>query len=217
MRLQGAIFDMDGVLLDSMPVWQTLSAELVRSLGGRPEEGLSDVLRPMTLLESTAYCKNRYGLSQSPEELAALVNARVSRFYREEVRPKPGADAFLSLLQMQGVWMYVATATDREPAEAGLRRAGLSGHFRGLLTCSEVGQGKESPLIYEKALTRLRCRKEDCVVFEDSLFAVKTAKAAGFRVAAVYDAVSKADQPALRALADYYIPSYESFLQRVTP
>ena len=109
--------------------------------------------------------------------------------------------------------MYVATATDRPLVEAALRHAGIDGYFRGIITSREAGQTKrEGPEIYERAMRRLRSNKKDTVVFEDALHAVQTAKAAGFRVAAVYDP-SEPDQEELRRLADYYITSYEEMFE----
>lgn len=105
--------------------------------------------------------------------------------------------------------MYVATATDRPLAEAALKTVGIDGFFRGMITSQEAGQSKrEGPEIYERALRRLRSNKKDTVVFEDALHALRTAKAAGFRTAAVYDA-SEPDQEEMRRLSDYYIRSYK--------
>ena len=105
--------------------------------------------------------------------------------------------------------MYVATATDRPLAEAALRHAGISDYVRGMVTVAEAGAGKESPEIFERALRRLRSHKRDTVVFEDALHAIRTAKNAGFRVAAVYDPSAEDDQEEIRASADYYIRSFE--------
>lgn len=105
--------------------------------------------------------------------------------------------------------MYVATATDRPLAEAALKTAGIDGFFRGIVTTREAGREKrEGPEVYERALRRLRSNKKDTVVFEDALHALRTAKEAGFRTAAVYDA-SEPDQEEMRRLAEYYIGSYE--------
>lgn len=212
MRLQGAIFDLDGTLLDSMKIWLNLSTDLLRSLGRTPDPDTEARARTMSVHQCARYYIQRYGLSQTEDELVGMVDDRIRRFYAHEAQPKPDVDKFLSILKMEGVWMYVATATDREHVEAALKRTGLSGYFRGILTCQEVGAGKESPLIYEKSLTRLRCRKEDCVVFEDSPHAIRTAKAAGFRVAAVYDPAAEADQEEIRGLADYYIRSFSEWI-----
>jgi len=215
MRLEGAIFDMDGTLLDSMGIWKTLCSDLMRELGRDPEPGLDRKVQQMGLRFGAAYCRKRYALEQSEDELIELVQSRVSRFYREEAPAKPGAARFLSLLKMQGVWMYLATAMDRALAEAALRRTGLLEYFRGMLTCTEAGCGKDTPLLYEKCLTRLQCSRDQCVVFEDSLPAIRTAKSAGFRVAAVWDSASEADQPEIQRLADEYIRSYQDFFRTV--
>ena len=213
MRLQGAIFDMDGTLLDSMHIWDHFGTRFLRDLGVEPDPDTEDRVKVMTVRECARYFRERYQLPQSEQELVDMTHSRVRRFYVQEVLPKPDVEKFLSLLKMEGVWMYVATATDRSLAEDALNHAGLTGYFRGILTCSEAGAGKESPVIFEKCLTRLRCRKEDCVVFEDALHAIQTAKNAGFRVAAVYDPSAEEDQPEIRRLADYYISSYGDWLE----
>ena len=214
MRLQSAIFDMDGTLLDSMPTWEHLCSGLLREMGLEPEEDLDALVSVMTVRQGAEYCKERYGLSQTVDEIIDLVHARAEDFYHNQVQAKPGVQKFLSLLKMEGVWMYVATNTDRSLAEAGLRRAGLDGYFRGLLTCAEVGAGKnDSPEIYERAMRRLRGNKKDTVVFEDALHAIQTAKRAGFRVCAVYDESARDDQAAIQAISDYYIRSFEEMFE----
>ena len=214
MRLQSAIFDMDGTLLDSMPIWRDLGATMLRDLGIRPGPELEEKLKTLSLRDGVAYCKAYYHLPQTEDELVERVFGRIQKFYCESVETKPGVKKFLSLLKMEGVWMYVATATDRPLAEAALRHAGIDQYFRGMITSKEVGVGKgESPEIYERAMRRLQSNKKDTVVFEDAFHAIRTAKAAGFRVAAVYDAAEEENQPAIRQLADYYIRSCEEMFE----
>ena len=214
MRLQSAIFDMDGTLLDSMPIWKGLGAAMLRDLGFTPDAALEAKLKTLSLRDGVAYCKDYYQLSQTVDQLVGLVFDKIHEFYCERVQTKPGVEKFLSLLKMEGVWMYVATATDRPLAEAALRHAGIDHYFRGLITVAEVGVGKkESAEIYERAMRRLQSNKKDTVVFEDAFHAIQTAKAAGFRVAAVYDAAEEENQPAIRQLADYYIRSFEEMFE----
>ena len=214
MRLQSAIFDMDGTLLDSMPIWRDLGASLMREMGLTPGPELNDKLKTLSLRDGLAYCRELYQLPQTVDELVGMVFDRIHDFYCQRVRPKPGVEKFLSLLKMEGVWMYVATATDRPLAEAALRHAGIDHYFRGLITVAEVGVGKrDSAEIYERAMRRLQSNKKDTVVFEDAFHAIRTAKAAGFRVAAVYDASEEANQPAIREMADYYIRSFEEMFE----
>ena len=214
MRLQSAIFDMDGTLLDSMPIWRGLGASLMRDMGIEPAPELNDKLKTLSLRDGLAYCREVYGLSQTVDQLVGMVFDKIHDFYCERVRPKPGVEKFLSLLKMEGVWMYVATATDRPLAEAALRHAGIDGYFRGMITVAEAGAGKaESAEIYERAMRRLQSNKKDTVIFEDALHAIQTAKAAGFRVAAVYDASAEADQEEIRRISDYYIRSFEEMFE----
>ena len=214
MRLQSAIFDMDGTLLDSMFIWNDLGARTLRTLGIEPEANLGEKLKVLTVRQGAAYCKDAYHMTQSVDEIVALIEAQVEDFYTHQVQAKAGVVKFLSLLKMEGVWMYVATATDRPLAEAALRHAGIDHYFRGLITVAEVGVGKrDSAEIYERAMRRLQSNKKDTVVFEDAFHAIRTAKAAGFRVAAVYDASEEANQPAIREMADYYIRSFEEMFE----
>ena len=213
MRLQSAIFDMDGTLLDSMPMWQTLGSVLAANHGAVPPPDLDRQVASLGLWEGTAYCKELFGLSETVEELVNEIWGRIEHFYLHEVRPKAGVVRFLSILKMEGVWMYVATATDRPLAEAALKTAGIDGFFRGIVTAREAGQSKrEGPEVYERARRRLQSTKKDTVVFEDALHALRTAKAAGFRTAAVYDA-SEPEQEELRRLAEYYIQSFEEMTE----
>ena len=214
MRLQSAIFDMDGTLLDSMPIWKDLGSGMLRDMGIDPAPELEEKMKVLSLRDGVAYCKEFYHLPQPLEELIQGIQGKVERFYRGEVQAKPGVQKFLSLLKMEGVWMYVATATDRPLAEAALRHAGIDGYFRGLITVAEAGKGKnESAEIYERAMCRLQSNKKDTVIFEDALHAIQTAKAAGFRVAAVYDAAAEEEQAEIRSLADYYIRSFEEMFE----
>ena len=214
MRLQSAILDMDGTLLDSMIIWKDLGTNMLRDMGIEPAPELNDRLKTLSLRDGLAYCIDYYQLPQTLEELVDRVQGTIRDFYCGKVLAKPGVEKFLSLLKMEGVWMYVATATDRPLAEAALRHAGIDGYFRGIITVAEAGAGKaESAEIYERAMRRLQSNKKDTVIFEDALHAIQTAKAAGFRVAAVYDASAEADQEEIRRISDYYIRSFEEMFE----
>ncbi|MBD5147518.1 MAG: HAD family phosphatase [Oscillibacter sp.] len=215
MRLQSAIFDMDGTLLDSMGMWRKLGPSMLRRLGVEPSAEDEISLRDKGIRQKAEYCKALYGLSQTEEEIMALGRVVVEEFYRNEVQAKPGVQEFLSLLKMEGVWMYIATATDRPLVEIALAKTGLRDYFKGMVTAAEAGS-KEHPEIFERAMARLQSNKKDTVIFEDSLYAIRTAKAAGFRVAGVYDESAKADQEEIQRLADYYIRSYKEMYHQNT-
>ena len=110
----------------------------------------------------------------------------------------------LEWLRGNGVKLCIATATDRNLVEGALERCGVLHYFDGLFTCSEVGHGKDEPHIFEAALRFLGTPKAETAVFDDALYAVRTAKEAGFLVAAVYDSHEKA-RDEVRLLSDLYL------------
>ena len=217
MRLQSAIFDMDGTLLDSMPTWRELGPSFLKERGIPVTPEQLHALRTMTDHEVIPYLQETCGLEMTTEQIMDEIIRRMEDFYTHRVRPKPGLEKFLSILKMEGVWMYVATATHRRLTEKALKTAGIDHYFRGIVTSADAGNHKsESADIYEMAMRRLQSNKRDTVVFEDALHAIRTAKAAGFRVAGVYEATAEQDQPEIQRLCDYYIRSYEELVQSET-
>lgn len=210
MRLQSGIFDMDGTLLDSMPKWRSLGPSILKDAGIEVSQEKLDAFKTMCDQKAITYLIEECGLDRTYDEIRADMKARMDHFYTHEVKAKPGVEKFLSLLKMEGVWMYVATATDKDLVRTALRTAGIEQYFRGIITSGEVGSSKhESAEIYEAAMRRLQSNKKDTVVFEDALYAIKTAKSAGFRVAGIYDVTSEHMQEEIKSLCDYYITSYE--------
>lgn len=208
--ITGAVFDVDGTLLDSMSVWDTIGEDYLRSIGYIPRENLNEVFKDMSLQQAARYYQIEYGVTLSIEEIMDGVNSRLERFYREQAQLKPGAEEFVRELSRRGVKLCIATATDRHLVEAALARCGVLEYFEDILTCTAVGCGKDEPLIYREALKRLGAARPSTVVFEDALYAARTAKADGFPVAAVYDSHEKG-QKELKALADIYLTDFSDF------
>ena len=204
MRIRGAIFDVDGTLLDSMFIWDTIGEAYLRSIGYQPKENLNETFKNMSLHQAARYYQTEYGVTLSIDEIMDGVNAMLERYYRFEVPLKPGVAELLERLRQDGVKLCIATATDRHLVEAALERCGVLSCFGEIFTCNEVGHGKDEPDIFEAALRFLGTRREETLVFDDALYAVRTAKEAGFPVAAVYDSHEKA-QDQIRMLADVYL------------
>ena len=207
MRLRGAIFDMDGTLLDSMQVWENAGEDYLRTLGCVPEEGVGELMKSMSLQQAALYCRERYALPLSVEEIMAGVNGRVEDFYRRQARLKPGAADFLDALSRRGVAMCLATATDLHLVEAALDRCGVRTYFSALFTCTQVGSGKDEPHIYRAALRHLGTGRTDTLVFEDALYAARTAKGDGFVTVGVADAYEKSEGE-LERLSDFFLRDF---------
>jgi len=212
-NIKGVIFDFDGTLLDSMQVWRHFEIEYLKSLGATPRPGLMEVLRALSSIEEAEYFKSEYGVSQSVEEIVLGRNALIGEKYRSEIPLKNGALEVLEALRERGVKMCIATATERELAQPVARRFDLYKYIERLFTCEEVGAGKSSPDIYLQAAGHMGTDVPQTLVVEDALYAMKTAKAAGFMVGGIYDLSSADQEEEIRAICDYYWMSFDDMLQ----
>lgn len=207
--IKGAIFDIDGTLLDSMPVWESAGARYLATLGIKAKPDLKEKLDALSLPEGALYMQKEYGLSVSTEDILQGIDQVVKDFYYKEATMKPGVLSLLKLLKANNVKMILVTATDADMARAALVRNGIWQDFTGMITCEEAGAGKTNPKIFELAKERLQTKKEETWVFEDSLYAIKTATEAGFPVCSIFDAYSEKNIREIRGLSDIYVEDFE--------
>ena len=208
------IFDMDGTLLESMTLWHTLGERYLKGRGIHDvPHGMNETLYPMEMHQSARWIKAHFGLPDSPEEIIEGVESMLEAQYHHHIEPKAGTVAFLEKLAATGRYrMCLATATARHLVEPALERTGLAGYFEFILTTKEVGVGKHRPDIFLKVLAQLDLPLSEAVVFEDALYAIETAKRAGFAVVAVADAEACADREAIRQVADVFVERIEDAL-----
>ena len=210
MDKKACIFDMDGTLVDSMGYWRRLGREFLARKGVTENvEPVLERIKPMTMLESSALFIESFGLDGTPEELAAEMNRVMDDHYRRDIPLKPGAREYLEVLKKQGVSMCLATATPESLYRLCMERLGVVEDFAFILSCETLGVGKDRPDVYLEAARRLGAVPAETAVFEDAIFAARTAKAAGFHVVAVYDDSSAANWAELSALADESIRNWE--------
>lgn len=205
--LKGIIFDFDGTLMDSMFIWDTAGEVYLRSIGKEPQEDLQKVLKPMSLMQSAEYIQAHYEIPLSVTEIMEGINRTVEGFYFHDVEPKPVVIEWLEELSAKNIKMCIATATDRYQVEAALKRCGMRHYFSEIFTCTEVGSGKNQPLIFRKAMEHLGTDRSNTAVVEDAYHALRTANADGFMTVAVYDAHEDKQQE-IRELVDLYLPDY---------
>ena len=216
MNKQACIFDMDGTLVDSMGYWDRLGREYLESRG--VTEGIDEALAltaPMTMLESSELFLRTFGLSGTPESAAAEMNAVMDGHYRRDIPLKPGAADYLAALADRGVKLCVATATAEPLARACLTRLGVADYFQLILSCDAVAAGKDRPDVFLEAARRLGTAPAATAVFEDALFAVRTAKEAGFYTVGIYDPSGAAHWAQVQLLADETVTDWADALNRL--
>ncbi|MBO5652746.1 MAG: HAD family hydrolase, partial [Clostridia bacterium] len=144
------------------------------------------------------------------EELVAFGAGNLADFYRYKVSAKPGVHAFLDHLKAEGVRMCVASATDKKYLPIALEACGLSSYFETVLSCSELGVGKDKPDIYLKAMEILGTSPADTCIFEDSFVALETAKRIGCHTVGIFDK-NNFGQDRLCAASEIYLAEGEGF------
>lgn len=209
-----AVFDMDGTLVDSMVYWKHLAEEFLQRKGIRdisPE--VLEQIKPLTMMEAARLLLGKYPLNGTAESIVAELNAMMDRHYRRDIPLKSGVREYLKGLHRKGVTMCVASATAEDLMDHCLTRLGVEQYFSFLLSCETVGAGKNYPNVYWEAAERLGEQPKDIAVFEDALYAVNTAKQAGFYTVAVRDDSNQPYWESLTALADETILDWQTAAQ----
>lgn len=215
MKITGAIFDMDGTLLNSMDYWAIAASEYLQSKGITPfdyedKHFLEDGMR--VWYESAV--KN-HGLTEPYESVSIGIYEIMDKYYNTEVKLKDGVPDMLKRLKDAGVKMCLATATDRASVERILTRLGIKDFFSEIFTAREVGLGKRHPLIYQKALEFLGTDPDTTYVFEDAYYAICTCHKYGFKVIGVYDKNVYAPLEEIVPLCNYFLYENDKYFFNV--
>lgn len=208
--IRGAIFDLDGTLLDSMPIWNHAAEKFLDRLGVEAEPGLGQILYPMSMAEGSLYLRDRYHLAMSVDEIIDGVNRVIEDFYAYQAQLKEGAEQFLEGMKQAGIRMAIATSNDRRIFESALRRLGIMELFDRIFTATEIGVGKVKPDIYLAVAGHMGTLPKDTWVFEDALYAIRTAKEAGFRTVGVYDPSSADDWEEIKRITDIHMEKLDN-------
>lgn len=212
-RFRGAIFDMDGTILDSMGMWKVIDREYLARFGKEAPADLQRRIEGFSVPETARYFKDTFGIPDSTEEIVAAWNEMAREEYLYRLQLKPGAEAYLRRLRGEGVKLGIATTNYRDLTEACLRRLGILDLFDAVVTSGEIEKGKPDPEIFLKAAEAMGVRPADCAVFEDLPAGLLAGKRAGMRTAAVWDAASASVDAEKRAMADAYAASWEEWMK----
>ena len=203
--IAAVVFDLDGVLIDSEPVWERVRRELVAERGGHWAPDAQRKLMGMSTPEWARYLSEDLGVGLPPDQVAALVIDRMAASYQEHLPLLPGAVEAVHRLAAR--WpLGLASSAPAALIDTVLDSAGLRPYFRVAMSTEQVPRGKPAPDIYLAVTARLGCSPPDCAAIEDSSNGLRSAAAAGLRVIAIPRPQYPPDPDALAA-ASLVLPS----------
>jgi HAD superfamily hydrolase (TIGR01509 family) len=182
--IEAIVFDMDGVLVDSEPVWERVRRAFTAAHGGRWADDAQDKMMGMSTAEWSAYMSSDFGIPLPPDKVAEQVIAAMKEEYRAHLPLLPGAvDAVFALAAR---WpLAVASSAPKVLIEAVLDASGMRPAFAAAVSSEEVPRGKPAPDVYLEAAARLGRPAASCAAIEDSTNGLRSAAAAGCTVIAV--------------------------------
>jgi HAD hydrolase, family IA, variant 3 len=211
-NIEGAVFDLDGTLLDSSWVWERVDEKFLGDRGFQVPDDYVDEISPLGAERAAVYTIERFGLNEDKDDIVREWIEMAKKEYATEVVCKPYAKEFLEELHKLNIKMAVATSSDRELFMKTLEREGILKYFQKIVTVDEVERGKGYPDIYEEAARRIKVNPHKCLVFEDILAGVTGASLGEFNVVAVFDEKSKHNWEKIKSISKYSINDYKELL-----
>ena len=211
-NIEGAVFDLDGTLLDSSWVWEKVDEKFLGDRGFQVPDDYVDEISPLGAERAAVYTIERFGLNEDKDDIVREWIEMAKKEYATEVVCKPYAKEFLEELHKLNIKMAVATSSDRELFMKTLEREGILKYFQKIVTVDEVERGKGYPDIYEEAARRIKVNPHKCLVFEDILAGVTGASLGEVNVVAVFDEKSKHNWEKIKSISKYSINDYKELL-----
>ena len=211
-KWKGAIFDLDGTLLDSMGVWSQVDIDFLKKRNLAVPEDYMQKIAAMGFPEAARYTKERFGFPDTPEMLVKEWREMAREAYAFHVPLKPGAKEYLERLRKQGIPIAAATSGDEELFLPCLKNNGIFELFDAFVTVAEVKRGKGFPDIYEKAAEKIGRRPEECMVFEDLAAGIRGALDGGFQATGILDDCSREEWENIRKMAGCVIRDFTELL-----
>jgi HAD superfamily hydrolase (TIGR01509 family) len=209
--IEAVVFDLDGVLIDSEPVWERVRRQVVAELGGHWAPDAQKKIMGMSTPEWARYLSEDLGAGLTPPQVAGVVIGRMADSLREHVPLLPGAVEAVRRLAAR--WpLGIASSAPATLVETVLIAAGLRGHFAVVMSSEQVPLGKPAPDIYLAVTRALGHEPARCAAVEDSTNGLRSAAAAGLHVIAI-PRPSYPPDPAALAAADLTLPTLDALTQ----
>ncbi len=213
--VKGAIFDVDGTILNSMGTWCNVTSSFFSDMGVKLSDGDMIKFQKMSFEESLPIIQREYLPHISFEDMFRQFVERISYEYINNIPAKDGVCEYMHKLHSDGVKIGIATSGFKELCFAALKRIGVFDVIDSFTFSSETGKGKTEPDVYLLAAKRIGISPQECMVFEDILPGIISAKSAGFRTTAIADIANMHDTERLIQHSDHYITGWKELLSNI--
>ena len=213
MKKSVAIFDMDGTLVDSMYQWSCVPAGTLFQFGYQMTDEDEREVRRLGFYKSPGYLIDRYDLPCTQEEFIERGYLMMQEQYRQFILMRPNAKRYLQRLHEKGIRTAVLTASAGVFVDIMTEKFGLEGLIDAAFCAHDLGIEKSKPDIYRLLFDTLGCTGEECVMFEDSAYALHTARELGIDGVGVLDPVRPGQHDALGQAAVRCVREYGELLE----
>lgn len=212
---KAVIFDMDGTVLDSMGQSLANRVGYLKILGVELSREEADELNHIGWHETASWINDLKGTKFEDKAFLDGILETHYNGYKESYKLIPGFIEFLDYLDSRGIKYAIATATRLYGAEYVFERFGLMDRIEFIITEGRVGVTKDHPDIYLEAARRMGADVSNTIVFEDALYAVKTAKNAGFKTIAIKENRFIDDAKEIAAISDHFVEDFVELLEKI--
>lgn len=202
-KIKGVIFDMDGTLTNSMKKWNEIYFELSKDLHITLPEDFLMKYNHISMRGIIKAIVNEFHIQIDENAIYEFWVKKVIKYYENVFKIKPYMLEIIQELKAVNIEMVIATASDRRCAEAFIKNNCLSEYINAVTGLEEVNRPKCFPDIYWKAAEKIGVTPNECIVFEDALVALKSAKSGGFKICGVQDNASLNDENEIKSLSDF--------------
>lgn len=209
--MKGAIFDLDGTLIDSMQKWGQTWVTMLSEAGISCPAHFVQNITPLGTFGTAKYLQS-LGLERDVDDIVSDFENRLIRQYTHEIYLKPFVKEYLEHLRSFDIKLCVLTASPQKLVIPCLTRNGILELFDFTCSCADLGMTKTDPRIYHVTADKLGVPISDAVFYDDNFQALEAAHRSGIVTVGVFDSTSAEQQESIKAMVDRYIVSFEEEL-----
>ncbi len=204
-----ALFDVDGTLIDSSSLWAAIPGEYLHLRGIAPKENIAEKFFELGYSNTARYLVQHYLPNEDPYAIMDSFCHIAAQKYIEGVSEKPFAARYLETLKGKNIRCFAVTSNMKEIVFPALKQLHMTDSIDDIISIYDIGIDKRTPHFYHYIAEQLQVAEEQCVVFEDALFAAASAKRANMYVVGIYDKNAESDWGDMQCTADRTILSFE--------